>query len=189
MINIDVARIQQKGDLPMKMATRFAGLAALALTLGLLAAPSAQASTTITVRVNADEAPPGTATLHIAPGDQVTVTATGCITGTGCAQYGYQGAPPCGPGYPTTTPDGAEYLNGVFCGSVKAGSPAPMPTEPVGLLIGRTNLGNGNYTAWFVIAASRTWTAANNGTLDIVYNDSIYSDNSGHYTATVTDTL
>jgi hypothetical protein len=177
----------------MKIATRLAALGALALALGLLAPLSAQASTTrasatITLKVHADVGPPGTATLHITAGDKITVTASGCITGSGCAQYGYQGASPCGPGYPTTTPDGAEYLGGVYCGTVPAGGDAPMPKEPVGLLIGRTDLGGGVYTDWFVIAASRTWTANNDGTLDLEYNDSIYSDNTGYYTATVTDT-
>lgn len=179
----------------MKMATRFAALGAVALTLGLLPPVSAQASTpqasvTITLKVHADVGPPGTATLHISAGDKITVTATGCITGSGCAQYGFQGAKPCGPGYPTTTPDGAEYLNGVFCGSVLAGGQhptTPMPDQPVGLLVGRTDLGGDNYTDWFVIAASRTWTASNDGTLDLAYNDSIYSDNTGYYTVTVTD--
>lgn len=163
----------------MRMATRFTGLGALALTFGLLAPSAAQASTTITVKVPAKVGPPGTPALHITAGDKVTVTATGS------AHYGYQGAKPCGPGYPTTTPDGSEYLNGVYCGTVPAGGNAPMPTEPVGMLIGRTDLGNGHYTNWFVIAASRTWDPTNNGTLDLAYNDSIYSDNSGYYTATV----
>lgn len=164
----------------MRTATRFAGLGALALALGLLAPSSAQASTTITVKVYADVGPPGTATLHITAGDEVTVTATGS------AHYGYQGAKPCGPGHPTTTPDGSEYLNGVYCGTVPAGGNAPMPTEPVGLLIGENDWNGGN-SGWFVIAASRTWTVAHNGNLHLAYNDSIYSDNSGYYKATVTD--
>ena len=94
----------------MKMATRFAGLGAVALTLGLLAPWSAHASTrqadaTITLKVQADVGPPGTATLHITAGDKVTVTASGCITGSTCARYGFQGAKPC-QGSPVTTPDG-----------------------------------------------------------------------------------
>jgi|ERR1700722_5105435 len=170
----------------MKMLTRLAGLGALALTLGLLAAPAAQASTTTTLKVFADVAPPGTATLSVTNGDNVTVTATGCITGTHCAGYGYQGAPPCGPGHPVTTPDGSEYLSGIFCGTVAAGGDAPKPGQPVGMLLGE-NVWNGGNSGWFVVAASRTWTIGHTGTLYLVYNDSVYSDNTGYYTATVTD--
>jgi hypothetical protein len=130
--------------------------------------------------VYADVGPPGVATLNVTKGEKVTVTATGS------AQYGYQGAKPCGPGHPTTTPDGSEYLNGVYCGTVRAGTTAPMPDQPVGLLIG-DNVWKGGSSGWFVIAASRTWTIAHNGTLYLVYNDSIYSDNTGYYKATVTD--
>jgi len=61
-----------------------------------------------------------------------------------------------------------------------------MPNQPVGLLIGRTDLGGGHFGDWFVISVNRTWTASNDGTLDLAYNDSIYSDNTGFYTATVT---
>ena len=168
---------------PVTMAT--AGTAS-PLASNPLAPSSARASTTITLKVHADVGPPGTATLHVTAGERVTVTATGCIAGTGCAEYGYQGAKPCGPGHPTTTPDGSEYLHGVYCGTVPAGGHAPMPTEPVGLLIGENDWDGGN-SGWFVIAANRTWTVSHDGNLHLAYNDSIYSDNSGYYTATVTD--
>jgi hypothetical protein len=180
--------ITDEGDTLVKVVTRLAGFGVLTLTLGLLVAgPSAQASTATTVTVPADVGVPGTATLQVDLGDSITVSATGTITGAGSAHYGHQGAAPCGPGSPSTLPDGSEFLNPpTSCGTVPAGTNAPMPNQPVGILIGRIGWDGGTST-WFVIGLGDTFTASHDGNLHLLYNDSVYSDNTGHYTATVTD--
>lgn len=160
----------------MRTLIRLAGSGALALTLGLLAVPPAQAATTITVTVPANQAPPpGITTLNVTDGDSLTVTATGSAT------YGPEGDPSC-QGYPITHPDGSRDLGGIDCGP-KYDQNATLPSAPVGALIGRISNGGG----WFTIGSSRTWTAGRTGTLYLLYNDSKYSDNTGSYSATVKD--
>lgn len=167
----------------MRVKATLAGLGTCALAMTALTAAPAQASiTTVTVTVNAKHAPPGVQTLDVTVGDTVTINASGN------AQYGYQGAAPCGPGYPITTPDGSEYFSlaleekGVSCGMVYS-SDATLPKAPIGDLLRRISNGGG----WVAAGESDTFTAERTGTLYLVYNDSIYSDNSGSYTVTVTD--
>lgn len=162
----------------MKITTQLAALGTTVLAASVLAVTPAHATiTTVTVTVPADIAPPGISVMHVIQGDTITISANGS------AQYGYQGAPPCGPGYPVVYPDGSEYLNGGSCGKVLAGQGAPLPNQPVGELLHRISPDGG----WAPAGFSLTFTAGRTGTLYLIFNDSVYSDNSGHYTVTVTD--
>ncbi|MFJ5015188.1 LecA/PA-IL family lectin [Streptomyces griseoluteus] len=60
--------------------------------------------------------------------------------------------------------------------------PTVLPGAPVGALIAR--IGSG---AWFMVGASQTFHAQEDGEVTVAYNDrsGLYGDNSGEYTALV----
>lgn len=160
----------------MKARTALAGLGTCTLALTLLAAAPARASiTTVPVTIPAYIAPPGVAALSVTAGDTITISADGS------AHYGNQGAGPCA-GYPTTHPDGKEYLNGAYCGTIIDPN-ATDGTAPIGELLYKITHGSG----WHEAGYSITFTAGATGTLYLLYNDSYYPDNKDSYTATVTD--
>jgi hypothetical protein len=155
----------------MKLAIRAGGAAVAAIAFSLVVAHAAQASSvTVTIPANAAS---GVAAVSVTSGEQVTVSASGS------AGYGYEGASPC-VGYPTTHPDGSRYLGTYSCGP-KLDPNAALSGQAIGLLIAR--IGSG---PWFQVGASDSFTAPASGTLVLAYNDDIYSDNTGSYTATVT---
>ena len=164
----------------MRATPRTAGLAATVLTLGLLgtvpAVPAAAAVITATVTVPASSASGVSSTVTVHTGDTVTITASGS------AGYGAEGAAPC-VGYPVTAPDGSRTLGGTNCGP-KDDPNATLSGAAIGLLIGRIGTG-----AWFGVGSSDTFTPDATGTLTLAYNDSIYTDNTGSYSATVKDTI
>lgn len=102
------------------------------------------------------------------------------FTGSGSAGYGYEGSAPC-VGYPTTYPDGSRYLGSVNCGP-KDDPNATLAGAAIGLLIAKIGAG-----PWFAVGTGKTVTAGSSGYVYLAYNDSIYSDNTGSYSATVTD--
>ena len=138
-----------------------------------MAIPTAQAATTVSIRVPAASSA-GVASIAVAAGDGITVSASGS------AQYGYEGAQPC-VGVPTTYPDGTRYLGQLNCGP-KDDPNAKLSGAAIGLLIAR--IGNG---AWFGVGSRSAFTAGGTGILYFAYNDVSYQDNTGSYLVTVTD--
>ena len=157
----------------------------LLLTLPLLmfgtvaAAPAAQAAVTpqATVTITASVTVPGDAASGVlaVSGAEGTVS----VTATGNVYYGYEGGAGC-VGNPYTTPNGNRYLKGVQC-TDKYGAADLLPSAPVGELLANTN------GTWFAVGASDSFSAGS-GTVYLAYNDSIYTDNTGSYTASVTYT-
>jgi hypothetical protein len=154
------------------MLGKIIGIGAVAAALALTLAPAAHASSTVTVPASASG---GVSTsVSVLSGDSITITASGS------AGYGYEGAAPCA-GYPATYPDGSRYLGSTNCGP-KDDPNAALSGGAIGLLIAR--IGGG---PWFAVGTSATFTASAYGTLVVAYNDSVYSDNTGSYSVTVTD--
>jgi hypothetical protein len=150
------------------------GIGAGVLALGMLAVPTAHAvefSETVSV--------PASASAGVSAGG-VTTGALVTISASGSAGYGYQGGSGACAGYPTTHPDGSRYLGSTDCGP-KDDPNATLSGDAVGLLIAR--IGDG---AWFAVGAGDNFTAAQSGALTVAYNDSVYSDNTGSYSVTVT---
>jgi hypothetical protein len=79
---------------------------------------------------------------------------------------------------PMSDPDGFRNDKGNPCGAEFSAS-ATMPTAPVGELIARIGTG-----PWFAVGSSYASSASASGELNLAYNDSAYSDNSGSYFAT-----
>jgi hypothetical protein len=78
-----------------------------------------------------------------------------------------------------TDPDGNLYYETTkahLCGKGPLGSTATMPSVPIGTLIGRIGTG-----PWMVIGIHKTFTAQTTGTLYLLYNDSLWNDNTGGY--------
>ncbi len=78
-----------------------------------------------------------------------------------------------------TDPDGNLYYETTkadLCGKGPLGSTTPMPSVPIGTLIGRIGTG-----PWMVIGSHATFTAQTTGTLFLLYNDSDWNDNTGGY--------
>jgi hypothetical protein len=102
------------------------------------------------------------------------------ITGSGSAGYGYEGTEGC-VGNPITHPDGSRYLDSFNCGP-KDDPDAVLSGAAIGQLIAR--IGDG---AWFGVGSRTTVTAGGSGYIYLAYNDSAYSDNTGSYSATITN--
>lgn len=129
---------------------------------------------TATVTVPAD-ARAGIATVTVQAGDTLV------FTGSGSARYGTEGSQPC-VGDPFTHPDGSRFLGGINCGP-KDDPNATLPGAAIGLLIAR--IGSGS---WFAVGTGSTIArAAASGEVYLAYNDSVYSDNTGSYSATIDD--
>lgn len=154
----------------MKTRTKLAALAAAILALSLIVVPQAQASYTVTITVSASN-PSGTAIIVYAK-EFITITATGSAT------YGYEGTTPC-VGYPVTDPDGSRYLGSTNCGP-KYDPNATLHGAAVGLLIARIA-----GTPWLDVGASNSYCVNSYGSLELAYNDSVYSDNTGSYTVVI----
>lgn len=136
-------------------------------------APESTGARTTSVRVPADT-PGGVNTgIYAVQGDTIV------ITGSGSAGYGLEGSQGC-VGSPTTHPGGSRYLGSFNCGP-KYDQNAVLSGAAIGLLIAR--IGGGT---WFGVGTGTTFTAGSNGYIYLAYNDSIYSDNAGSYSATVT---
>jgi hypothetical protein len=149
------------------------GSVAVALTLGLgAAAASAQAASPATVSVAASAKSVDTG-VTLSAGEAYSVTATGA------AGYGPEQQAGC-VGYPTVTPNGVRSVSGATC-SLKIDSGAPLPTAPIGALIGR--IGNG---PWFLVGSNYSGSASLDGGLELRYNDWALGDNTGAFTATIT---
>ncbi|MCX6020320.1 MAG: hypothetical protein NTZ05_01040, partial [Chloroflexi bacterium] len=58
---------------------------------------------------------------------------------------------------------------------------APLPSAPIGALLGR--IGGGS---WFMIGSNRTFIADRAGRLSLLYNDTYRGDNDGRYEVMVT---
>jgi murein DD-endopeptidase MepM/ murein hydrolase activator NlpD len=135
------------------------------------------------IKVEPAIAPPGVDTgLVVTRGQMVTITASGL------AQYGEDSGSGCGtyPSYPYTDPDGNRYLD---LGKTqtcppKIDSGATSPTDPIGALLASI----GTSGSWFMVGSKDTFTATESGELYLVYNDSLYSDNSQtqYYVAHIT---
>lgn len=155
------------------------------LVFGAVAAAPAQAAVTPQAAVM----PQATVTLTVSvtvPGDAASgvlavsgAEGTVSVTATGQVHYGVEGQAACA-GNPYTTPNGNRYLNGVQCAD-KYGAADLLPSAPVGELLANTN------GSWFAVGASDSFSAGS-GTVYLAYNDSIYTDNTGSYTASVTYT-
>jgi hypothetical protein len=130
--------------------------------------------TTASVRVPADAQDGVNTGVYAIKGDTIA------ITGRGSAGYGYEGAQPCA-GYPTTDPGGSRYLGSFNCGP-KDDPNATLSGAAIGLLIAR--IGG---EAWFGVGTGTTVTAGSSGYIYLAYNDSVNSDNTGAYTATITN--
>jgi len=156
----------------MRIASRLALIGAAAALPCALIFVSAQASSTVSV--------PASAADGISTGIYVTVGDTVTITATGTAGYGYEGAAPCA-GYPSTEPNGSRFLGSYNCGP-KDDPNALLPGD-IGLLIGK--IGSGS---WFN-ADGITFRASATGDLYLAYNDDIWSDNTGSYSASIMITI
>jgi len=104
-------------------------------------------------------------------GDRVEIAATGS------GHYGTEGEP-CA-GKPTVDVAGSRQVDGAAC-ETKFDAWVPLPSAPVGALIGR--IGSGG---WFLVGAGTTVTADGTGELVLRVNDTFVPDNEGVYTATV----
>jgi hypothetical protein len=102
------------------------------------------------------------------------------ITGSGSAGYGYEGTQGC-VGSPTTHPNGSRYLGRFNCGP-KDDPNAALSGAAIGQLIAR--IGDG---AWFGVGTRTTVTPGASGYIYLAYNDSDYSDNTGSYSASITN--
>jgi hypothetical protein len=160
------------------MLSRVIGIGAFVLALGLMAVPAAHAGLITTTFSVSAKASAGVPTTDVSSTTDVTFT----ISASGSAGYGYQGGTgPCA-GYPTTQPDGSRYLGGTSCAGPKDDPNATLSGYPIGLLIGK--VGNG---AWFPVGASGGIPSGESGMLTLAYNDSVYSDNTGSYSVTITE--
>ena len=113
--------------------------------------------------------------LDLTSGQRVTVEATG--TGT----YGNEGQAGC-VGVPRTDPNGNRSIGGVPCSPPTKFAPSmPLPSAPVGALIGRT----GTTGSFFLVGSSYASNSLN-GRLFLRYNDDNPPDNTDGYTATIT---
>lgn len=139
---------------------------------GATSAPSIRAKTA-SVRVSADAEGGVKTDIYVRKGDKIVITASGSVG------YGFDGDP-CA-GYPTTHPDGSRYLGSSSC-VPKYDSGAVLPTAPIGELIAK--IGDG---AWFGVGTRTTTTADGSGYIYLAYNDSEYYDNTGSYSATITN--
>ena len=74
-----------------------------------------------------------------------------------------------------------EYVRPSFSRNVDDGVVSQQPAE-ASQLFGR--IGGG---PWFGVGAKTTVTAGDSGYIYLAYNDSAYSDNTGSYSATITD--
>ena len=145
----------------------------------------------VDVAANAESVSTG---VHVSIGEVVNFFASGSAT------YGTEGAPCLG--RPVTDPNGNRTLYSapagyastftsvpsgigsvetpsvagpIPCGT-KADLSAPMPSAPVGALIGRVGEG-----AWFQIGSHSLVTSDEAGLLTLRYNDSVPGDNTGSY--------
>jgi len=102
------------------------------------------------------------------------------ISAGGSAMYGYEGASQCH-GYPTTDPTGQRYINGVACGP-KTDPNAVYPGYTGLLLYGTTCSGT---ISWHPVGTYVSFQSTCYGQLYLLYNDSVYTNNTGSYSALV----
>ena len=136
-------------------------------------APESTGARTTSFRVPADTQGGVNTGIYAVQGDTIV------ITGRGSAGYGYEGSQGC-VGSPTTHPGGSRYVGSFNCGP-KDDQNAVLSGAAIGLLIAR--IGGGT---WFGVGNGTTFIAGGNGYIHLAYNDSVYSDNTGSYSATVT---
>lgn len=132
--------------------------------------------------VSGAASPPGVDTgVVVSPGTTVTITATGSVN------YGNEGVPCVG--RPTTDPDGNRFIDGVSCGPPKVDPSATLGTEPIGKLLYAVVCPLAAGAPTWQPAGSKTtfpWIGCASARIRLVYNDSVYEDNSGEYAWTVT---
>jgi uncharacterized RDD family membrane protein YckC len=103
------------------------------------------------------------------------------IRASGTTTYGYESAP-CA-GLPFVDAAGHRQLNGVAC-PVKYDGNMPVPTAPVGSLIGRV----GSSSRWYEVGTNIVFTCSVAGELYLAYNDAKVDDDSGSYLVDITVT-
>jgi len=129
-------------------------------------------TTTLMVSSRDDPALGGTRTgINLQAGQLVTIQATGATT------YGNEGAP-CS-GRPTVDPDGRRWNSGAACPQ-KFDTSTPVPTAPVGSLIGAVGSG-----PWYTVGGSASFRASTSGELRLGYNDAFVTDDTGSYTVSI----
>ncbi len=135
--------------------------------------PAHSSVRTASVKVPADSQGGVNTGIYALKGDKIV------ITSRGSAGYGYEGTQGC-VGSPTTHPGGSRYRGSFNCGP-KDDPNAALSGAAIGLLIAK--IGGG---AWFGVGTGTTFTAGGSGYIYLAYNDSVYSDNTGSYSASIT---